>query len=260
MKKIILSLATLSSVLVLLAASLPALAVSNPQIPEVDGTYNDPEHPGTKVRVIVHRAKAIKPGGPSTAAPALVCGLADPASSSVVPAGGWKLPANWTYNLNPASVPSTVDGANLAAIAGNGFSDWHTATGNAVNFTRGSDTSKNRQAYDLQNIVAWGRTSGSALGVTYIRYNSATKVAVDVDTIMNKSFKWYWSASSSCAYSGVYDAENILNHELGHWVGLDDTYTASFQDNTMFGYGSTGEVKKNTLTAGDSAGASQIYN
>jgi len=226
----------------------------NSKIPEENGTYDDPGHPGVKVRVFVHREK------PQTSSPPLlVCGLADPDSTAVVSPAGWHLPSSVTYSLNPSSVPSSVGGVNLPTIAVNGFGDWNGAVGGKVTFTRGSDTIVTRTAYDGRNIIAWGRTSGSALGVTYVRYFSQTGLVVDVDTIMNKKFPWKWSNSTTCADSNYYDAENILNHELGHWIGLDDHYTTEYQHNTMYGYGSKGEVKKNTLTVGDNSGAAAIY-
>lgn len=225
-----------------------------PDIPEQNGTYDDPGHPGLKVRVFVH------PERPTKSTPSvLVCELADPDSAAVVGATGWKLPSTWTYNLNPSSVPSSVGGTNLSAIASNGFADWAGAANGKVAFARGADTAVSRQAYDQKNIIAWGRTSGSALGVTYVRYYTSTGQVVDVDTIMNKKFPWKWSNSSSCAVPTAYDAENILTHELGHWLGMDDEYDAAYQHNTMFGYGSKGEVKKNTLTGGDIVGAFAIY-
>lgn len=262
MKKLFRNLILLVSILAFATASLPAVTAAgqNQQIPDIDGIYNEPGHSNIKVRVIVHRARNNNPGKPGGVTPNLVCGLTDPDSSAVVPATGWKLPQNWTYSLNPNSVPSTVGGANLATITANGFSDWQLASGNKISFTRNADTTTSRQSYDGQNVIAWGRTSGSALAVTYIRYNSNTKVVVDVDTIVNKSFSWRWSSQENCAYSGVYDAEDILTHEFGHWIGLDDTYDNSFKDNTMYGYGSVQEVKKNTLTTGDNNGAYQIYN
>lgn len=224
-------------------------------IPAESGDYPDPEHPGIRVRVFAHPERPTKDESST-----LVCSLADPDSTAVVGAAGWKLPATWTYNLNPSSVPSSVGGSNLPTIVGNGFADWTAAAGNKVTFTQGPNTSVSRQAYDGRNIVAWGRTSGSALGVTYIRYYTSSGQVVDVDTIMNKKFSWRWSTQAQCAESTAYDAENIMNHELGHWLGLDDMYTADYVDNTMYGYGSKGEVKKNTLTTGDTAGATAIYN
>jgi hypothetical protein len=222
------------------------------EIPEVDGVYDDPDFPGIKVRVLVHKEK---PGKTSTGS--LVCSL-DPDSSTAVHWAGWKLPSTWVYNLNPSSVPTSVGGGNLETIAKNGFADWSAPTG--VTFNPGSNTTINRQAYDLKNIIAWGRAQGSALAVTYIRYYSSTGLVVDVDTIMNLKYPWKWANSSTCADSDAYDAENILTHEQGHWVGMNDEYNAtSYQNATMYGYGSKGEVKKVTLTSGDVSGAAAIY-
>jgi hypothetical protein len=228
-------------------------------IPERTGTYRDFWHPDQRIKVIVHDSHPISRPA-RVRDPQLSCGLADPDSSSVVPAGGWKLPANLTYRLNVNSVPRTVGSQNLVTMAANAFADWQAASGHKVTFTRGADTSRSSSRYDGQNLITWAYTSPYALGITYIRYIPDTGEVVDVDTIINKRFTWYWSNQANCAYNGVYDAEDILTHELGHWMGLDDTYDASFQDNTMFGYGATQEVKKDTLTTGDAAGVFAIYN
>lgn len=250
MKKIA---AAISFLIFLLSAQL-ALA-QNPDIPERNGDFPDPEHPGVRVRVFVHEPK------PSpTSSPILSC--SDPDSSSIVPPTGWKLASSWTYNLNSSSTPSSVGSANLSTIAGSSFGAWSSAVSNKVNFAAGSNTTTNKQAYDGQNVVAWGRTSGTALAVTYTRYNSSTGMVVDVDTIFNLKFPWSWTnpASNSCSlYATSYDAQDILTHELGHWMGLDDTYDTSYANNTMYGYGAKGEVKKDTLTTGDISGVKSIY-
>ena len=77
---------------------------------------------------------------------------------------------------------------------------------------------------------------------------------------MNKAYVWTWSGGTTdCAYTESYDAQNILTHEIGHWFGLDDEYTDEYIENTMYGYGSKWEVKKNTLTTGDINGLQAIY-
>jgi len=233
------------------------VAKEKQDIPEVDGVYDDPQHPGVKVRVFVHRGRPEKPVKPTPPPPVWQCGLADPNSTATVSAEVWKLPSSWTYNLNPSSVPASVGGENLPKIAQDGFSAW--AQPSRVNFEKGLGTDVTRQAYDGQNIIAWGRISASALGVTYIRYYSDTGRVVDVDTILNQKYPWTWSDLNTCTYLETYDAENILTHELGHWVGLDDEYTTPFVNNTMYGYGAKSEVKKDTLTTGDIDGASGIY-
>ena len=225
----------------------------NAQIPEKNGDYADPIHPGVRVRVFVYQ-----PGKPE-AQPALVC--EDPNSNSVIPATGWYLPSTVTYRLNTSSVPSSVGSASLSTIASSAFNQWMNADPGKVAFTQGADTTVNRQALDFQNIIAWGRTSGSALAVTYTRYYTATHEVADVDTIMNKKFAWRWNGGDAlnCPDNNAYDAQNILTHELGHWMGLNDTYTAEFVNNTMYGYGSKNEVKKDTLTTGDVNGVQAIY-
>lgn len=225
----------------------------NAQIPEKNGDYADPIHPGVRVRVFVHE------GGRPASSSALVCN--DPNSESVTPSAGWHLPATVTYKLNAASAPSSVGSGNVSVFAATAFDQWASASVNKISFTYGGTTTANKQALDGQNIIAWGRTSGSALAVTYTRYYTATKEVADVDTIMNLKFSWNWSGGTTVcpANANAYDAQNILTHELGHWVGLDDTYAASFVDNTMYGYGAKGEIKKNTLTNGDVLGVQTIY-
>ncbi len=223
-------------------------------IPEVDGDYRDPINARVRVRVFVHKAK--NHNSPSL----LVCD--DPDSTTAVGWAGWKLPVgNWTYRLNSSSVPSSVGAANLATMATSGFGTWGAAVQNKVTFVAGPTTTKVKSSNDGQNIITWGRASGSALGVTYVRYYTTTRMVVDVDTIMNQKFAWSWNGGSSttCGDPNRYDAQNILTHELGHWLGLNDFYSSGYVNNTMFGYGSKGETKKSSLTSGDILGALAIY-
>ena len=235
-------------------------------LPEQDGTYDVPGKPGLKLRVIVHHAK----GEAKSAKPAPVateeCGIADPESANIVSAAGWHLPASWTFRVNSSSVPAGIR-SNVGTIISNSYAAWAAALDDKVVFSRNPiDTTVSTAKLDRQNIVTWGRTSGTALAVTYIWYDDAG-LATEIDTVMNNKFKWSWSDPSSpawsanptCAYRGVYDAQDILTHELGHTVGLDDEMTSDYADSTMYGYGSTGETKKDTLTTGDIAGASAIY-
>lgn len=245
-----------------------------PAPPDFNGIFDVPERPGMKVRVFAHPAKPDKPQPPKrnpspspSATPdligsnSLVCNLPDPDSSSVISKTGWKIPAgNITYLLNTSSVPSSVGKTNLPAIVKAGFDQYNLATSGKVNFVKGPDTTVNRARLDGKNIVTWARASSGTLGVTYVWYYPSTGLAVEIDTIMNTRYKWTWSNSNSCADNTTYDAQNIMTHELGHWLGLSDEYNAgAFSNNTMYGYGSVNEVKKNTLTTGDISGVSVIY-
>lgn len=155
----------------------------------------------------------------------------------------------------------------MAALTANSFNAWSTPdVASKVTFVKGANTSVNKAKYDGQNIISWGRTSGQALAVTYTWYYTNTGEVAQVDTIFNSRFAWAWAnqaanpaGQTNCAYQNYYDAQNIMTHELGHWMGLNDSYTSSFTDNTMFGYGSPTEVKKNTLTAGDTSAVNTLY-
>ena len=148
----------------------------------------------------------------------------------------------------------------MATLASNSFNTWSTPdVSSKVNFVKGANTSTSRARYDAQNIISWGRTSGSALAVTYTWYYTASGQVAETDTIFNNKFAWQWSSQTNCAYQGYYDAQNILTHELGHWVGLNDNYATSYANNTMFGYGSPTEVKKNSLATGDTSTVNSIY-
>ena len=174
---------------------------------------------------------------------------------------GTILPANWEYTLNLNSVPSSVGSENLKTIVERAFSVFSEDSG--VNFTRTKNkTTLNRARYDGKNIIAWGATSAGALATTYTTYYVSSGEVVDVDTIMNNQYPWSWADQaeySGCAYSDSYDAQNIMTHEFGHWLGLEDFYTEDFVNHTMYGYGAPGEVKKDTLTLGDIAGIKAIY-
>ncbi len=233
-------------------------------LPEQEGVYNVPGRANLKLRVFVHNLPA-KPNRNSQLS--LTCEIPDPDADQQVSPAGWRLPQNWTYNLNPDSVPGSIGPNNFANIAQNAFTQWTSVLGGKVTITPGPNTLARRASFDGVNMVAWGRAPATALAVTYVWYDTTTATAVEIDTVMNKKFSWAWSdpaswntsAGTTCAYSNVYDAQNILTHEIGHWLGLTDEYDAAFQNHTMYGYGSVGETKKDTLTTGDTAGMIALY-
>ena len=228
-------------------------------LPEQAGLYDVPGHPELKLRVFVYHEKPDKPGKPGPTTPTYSCGLPDPDSNLSVASAGWKIFNTWKYKLNTSSVPSKVGGNNLSLIVSNAFNQWNEAINKKVNIIPDGQTTVDRAVLDNQNIIAWGNAPGSALAVSYIWYDKNSKLAIEVDTIMNKKFTWYWSSDIKCAYQNVYDAQDILTHELGHTFGLDDMYTNDYANHTMYGYGSKGEVKKDTLTIGDTQSVKILY-
>lgn len=250
-----------------LGASLSSVLAKNTDdsddqiLPEQPGIYDVPGRPDLKLKVFVHNPKDKQNARPSPVVPP-VCNLQDPDSTVTIGSAGWHLADGTTvYTLNSGSVPSAVGTNNLATMATDAFNRWAGATGNKVVFSRDvSNTTVAKAALDGKNIITWGRASGTALAITYTWYDRNTGVASEVDTIMNNKFSWSWAAPGSiCVNANTYDAQDILTHELGHWMGLNDYYAADYQNATMYGYGSKAEIKKDTLSTGDVNGITAIY-
>ncbi len=192
----------------------------------------------------------------------IVCNVTDTASNGFGTIGT-KLPSSVTYRVNSFSAPHSVV-SNVSTIVGNSFNTWGSAVP-SVTFTKGSDTLAHKARFDGQNVIAWGRLPLSTLGATYIWYNTSTGQVVEVDTILNSRQPWSWTdpttvdVDQTCPSTNAYDAQGILTHEIGHWMGLDDLYVLDDEDLTLFGYGSKQELKKDTPGSGDILGLGSIY-
>ncbi|MGB9594072.1 MAG: hypothetical protein ACPL7R_08035 [Anaerolineae bacterium] len=209
-----------------------------------------------KLKVYVHYPK---PGKPQPQP-----GVCDPTQNETSNYGlaGWKRSGTVVYRVNYSSIPSTVTQPQPAI--NNSFEVWEQYTGGKVDFVEGAPTTLTRYKRDGVNLVAWGQVSASgAIAVTYTWYNSSTGEAVEQDVIMNVKLPWKQTYASNpdatCGDLYAYDVQNILTHEVGHWVGLDDLYNSADQDLTMYGYGDKGELKKVTLGLGDIAGMNALY-
>jgi hypothetical protein len=117
------------------------------------------------------------------------------------------------------------------------------------------------------NEVGWTSLSAdysNAIGVTLIWYYTLTQEIVEVDTAMNSDLPWSQTAvigdpDEVKGNTGAYDVQNIMTHESGHWLLLEDMYNNPAKQQTMYGYGTTDELKKRSLESGDEAGIREIY-
>jgi hypothetical protein len=217
-----------------------------------DATPDPPLPPGISERVFIHLPRTYKPNHLGT------CTVtnSDPATYGLA---GWRLPdGGITWKLSSKTVPSSVGSTAHDAITA-AFATWASADADKV-FIYGGPTAVTRRGLDYTNAVLWGKVSGNAIAVTYVRYYTATGIVADVDLVFNNRLPWaVFTGTGDCMSSpDAYDVQNIAVHEIGHWVGLDDRYSSNEKDLTMYGYGAGRELKKRSLATGDWTGANTV--
>lgn len=260
MKKVLFT--ALVAVVLLLSLAGPVAAA-----PPVD---NPGKEPVDRI-VFVHYGKDFAPG--KSAAPAKV-----PATPSLYSYNGihWandKIPVQ--YWINPANCPIT-DGTDANAGVTAAFQTWQNDPLSYIAFMCNGTTSTapgiNAASPDYQNVVGWAYLSDTypnAIAVTVVWYSRYGKLIVDCDTALNTDATFAWTQATITADPNTIlltdtprydvDVQNIMTHESGHWLMLNDLYTSAASEQTMYGYASDRELKKCSLESGDLAGVQKIY-
>ncbi len=204
----------------------------------------------------------------------------DPVLSSTFKYSG----IHWTNSDVPYYINTSGSGVTSASKAvQESFTTWNNASNGKISFTDEGATSKvGGGNSDSTNVISWGVLSDSnAIAITYVWYYRYSKEIVECDTIMNTApgFTWSYTAPNvsndlsspatkdssryadptNSGVSGSYDVQNIMTHEAGHWIMLGDLYNSRDSYLTMYGYGSKGELKKDTLGYGDELGIEKAY-
>lgn len=171
------------------------------------------------------------------------------------------------YYVNRTSAPSGLSG--FAAAVDAAFATWQKETkSSAVAAIYGDDESSISYAdrgtssavgavSDGRNVVSFADLSATCnrcIAVTTYWYYLGSRTLAEFDMTLNSALPW-----STSGAAGAYDVENIATHEAGHTLVLADLYTAQDAALTMYGYGSLGEVSKDTLGAGDVLGVRKAY-
>jgi len=172
----------------------------------------------------------------------------------VVPDGG--IP----YVIDPDYAPAgSIDQIEL------GYEAWDDATSSEL-FAKPSvnaSVSPSLDEPDLVNTVTWRRiVPPRVIAVTYIWYNPDTMEIVDCDVIMNTKHDWGIDPDGELdgyILEDAFDVRNIVTHEAGHVVGLDDLYDKTYSELTLYGYSEEGETKKISLENGDELGCQALY-
>jgi hypothetical protein len=170
---------------------------------------------------------------------------------------------HWLSDTVEYIVEDDVSVGRSAAID-KAFLTWE-QTGASIDFLSGvpgnfgEPSSFGTETANGANEIAWigfdqfGLPS-NAIAVTAVWVFTGTTIIAEVDMAFNDDLPW-----STTGEAGKYDTENIAAHEAGHWLMLRDMYNNPAREQTMYGYGALGEVKKQTLESGDIAGVLAIY-
>ncbi len=165
------------------------------------------------------------------------------------------------YEVNTASAPSYLDTTAVAAAIDDSFSSWQNQYNvlgrpdqSYIFYVKDGTTLTAGPHLDGHNVVSFAPLSSGTLAATYYWYDRRTKNLIEFDIVFNTMYTW-----STSGETNKYDVWNLGTHEAGHTLQLGDLYKSQTSELTMYGYGFTGETKKQTLGMGDMLGLERIY-
>ncbi|MDP7061777.1 MAG: IPT/TIG domain-containing protein [Planctomycetota bacterium] len=158
----------------------------------------------------------------------------------------WRLNANGSDDIN--------DDSHIAAIE-HGFQAWEDISGSNIAFTRGADTndvapgaSSHIVAFDENNTSGYFPGGSGIVAITPITFDTGSGNILDADILFNGS-QYSFSTDGS---PGTFDVQDVLSHEIGHFIGLDHSPQIS---GTLWPYVSSRQWLHRSLTTDDRSGA-----
>ena len=252
--------------LALAAALAVALPASARQAGRAIG-HAPAAHNGTRPAAVVYHLRPSRVGPPLGA-----CTAADGDSSTAFALGPGQMntSSGLDVTLSTANLPSGVVGAGFDTALNNAISQWEATDLGTTAFNTPSTTASvvSAKRDGISTVSFSGRRVGSAVGLTLLQSFDSSGNLTEADTILNSKYPWSLNgtfsgnpdssgATAGCGgEAGKFDVQAVLTHELGHWVRLDHVLN---DVQTMYPVIGTGELRKRTLAAGDTAGANAKY-
>jgi uncharacterized protein (TIGR02266 family) len=176
----------------------------------------------------------------------------------------------------------TVDPSVMAAHAGTpaavtaAFGAWggvanaeiprvvtHAGKADDVGFRAGADGNRNTVRFAPEGSPL----AGGALAVTVLTFDDSGRI-VDADVIINggvsrdfdvvdDGYAGAQPAGKGGGGTGAYDLQNVLTHEVGHFLGLGEEEHDT--EATMFVTSARGETQKRDLAGDDETGLRELY-
>ena len=165
---------------------------------------------------------------------------------------------NIIYYINLKGAPTGAAAAVEAA-----FETWDQQIGDTLfNDNVGTVTKETGNKYDGKNVVSWGRLGRGIIAQTTVWYSSKTGAIVEFGMVLNTAYKWGIDPDGEgtvYTLTNAFDVQDIVTHEAGHTLMLDDLYMSGASQLTMYGYGSEGLTYAISLGIGDVSGIRAIY-
>ncbi len=160
------------------------------------------------------------------------------------------------YTINPINSQGIEQSFIVDALS-KSTRTWDNATSKRLFGSYTIDPNAPFGIFDGKNTLAFGlnHPNPSVVAVTYTWYYSTSKKIVEFDISFETDYPW----GDGTVDPLKMDLRDIATHEIGHGVGLDDLYSLSCIDETMFGYALIGEINKRTLNRGDISGIHALY-
>lgn len=161
------------------------------------------------------------------------------------------------WSLNQAGSDNIADGSHQPAIQ-HAFQAWRQVTGSKLKFDfQGFTGSKNVGGsdhivfFDENNSSGFFPQGSGTVAVTPISYQPGSGVILDADIVFNGR-DWSFSTDGS---AGTFDVQDVVTHEIGHFVGLDHSPVVA---SSMWPYVSTRQWLHRSLSQDDQAGAISV--
>lgn len=167
----------------------------------------------------------------------------------------WSAP-ELSWNLHAAGSADVTDGSHSVAVE-KAFQSWESVAGTALRFTRGPDLAVGPDGaghvvmFDESNETGYFPLGTGIVALTPISYELGSGRILDADVVFNAR-DYAWSTDGT---PGTFDVQDVLTHEIGHFIGLDHSPGIGA---SMWPYVSMNQWLHRSLTLDDRSGAIAI--
>ncbi len=169
------------------------------------------------------------------------------------------------YLINTDSIPTDlINPGRISAVDEiiAAFEAWDAATSREL-FNAPGITGASGAHLGDGNVISWTNLGNTGIiAVTTFWWWTGTKELAAFDMELSTQYKWGIDPDgegTGSVLSGAMDIRNIVTHEAGHTLVLEDLYQDQLSEMTMYGYSTEGEVKWISLELGDIAGVQALY-